>query len=433
MILEILNELERNNSRLHKESVLKNHKSLALLEKVLKYTLDTVRYQFYIKAIPEYKTGEIKYTLDQAIDLIVANLVTRKITGNQAIEFLRSVLSAVNEADSEVISRMIKRDLRCGVSDSTVNKIFKDLIFTYPCLLATSYSEKALNHITYPAYAQLKADGVRLNIVIDISKQDVRYYGRSGKEFNFNNVHDTELLAIANKYNKSIVLDGEALVRSGNDKFEFEPRCTGNGIISKGLHNTQLVEESEKITFVIWDLIEYSDFIEKKSTIMYVDRFATLQLVIKPSQSIQIIESFAVNSLKEAQLVYRNYISQGLEGIILKNYKGIWEDKRSKDLVKFKEELECELLVTGYKPGTGKFTGMIGSLDCCSKDGVLVNISGFTDDVRQLGFSHFDGKIITVKYNAIVTDSKTLTHSLFLPRFVEVRYDKSEPDTLLDK
>jgi len=111
---------------------------------------------------------------------------------------------------------------------------------------------------------------------------------------------------------------------------------------------------------------------------------------------------------------------------------GRWEDKRVKHQIKMKAELEADLLVTGFIPGTGKYEGKIGSLICQSLEGsVKVAVgTGLSDEERSLSPSEFKNKIVSIKYNALISDKKTKQKSLFLPVFIELRADKTVPDTL---
>jgi hypothetical protein len=110
---------------------------------------------------------------------------------------------------------------------------------------------------------------------------------------------------------------------------------------------------------------------------------------------------------------------------------GIWEDKRSKDQVKFKAELECDLMIVGWEEGTGKNKGRLGALICESADGAIrVNVgSGYTDEQRQeYVVDYVVGKVATVKYNARIQDKAGNVESLFLPTFIELREDKRIAD-----
>jgi ATP-dependent DNA ligase len=136
--------------------------------------------------------------------------------------------------------------------------------------------------------------------------------------------------------------------------------------------------------------------------------------------------------MEEAQDIYRHKLDDGEEGLVLKDPKGPWEDKRVKHQVKMKAELEADLRVTGLVPGTGKYKGKIGSLMVESADGDVKSAvgTGLDDDERALDPKEFLGKIVAVKYNALITDKKTGQKSLFLPVFVEIRDDKTVADTL---
>jgi len=130
-------------------------------------------------------------------------------------------------------------------------------------------------------------------------------------------------------------------------------------------------------------------------------------------------------------------LSAGEEGTILKNFDHVWENKRSKGQVKLKAEKDCDLQVIGWNLGNvgTKLEGKMGSLICVSADRrVEVNISGFSDKLRQEIFENFDrdwkGKIVAVKYNErVASETRVDVDSLFLPRFQELREDKTMADT----
>lgn len=127
-----------------------------------------------------------------------------------------------------------------------------------------------------------------------------------------------------------------------------------------------------------------------------------------------------------------------------------WKNHTSTEQIKLKSEKVCELIITGYEHGTGKYEGGIGSFNCISHDGaVVVNVgSGLSDYER--GFERLDnadsskglslvcgfdgnryiGSIISVKFNELIQSESKETYSLFLPRFIEIRHDKTEADSL---
>jgi DNA ligase-1 len=163
-----------------------------------------------------------------------------------------------------------------------------------------------------------------------------------------------------------------------------------------------------------------------------------LELLVKEQKSkekkIWLVASDIVQNLEEAQAIFENYLSLGLEGLILKDGSGVWEDKRAKHQIKFKGELECDLKIVAVEEGTGKAAGMLGAIVCESSDGIVkVNVgSGFTDAHRkQYWKENLVDKIVAVKYNARIKN-KAGEESLFLPVFIEIRDDKSDADNAKD-
>jgi ATP-dependent DNA ligase len=137
-----------------------------------------------------------------------------------------------------------------------------------------------------------------------------------------------------------------------------------------------------------------------------------------------------VNDLYTAKRIFEKFLAEGQEGTILKSKDGIWEDKRSKEQIKFKGELECDLRVVDWEEGTGKNKGRLGALVCESEDGAIrVNVgSGYTDEQRNAYTKTVIGKVATVKYNARIQDRGGNVESLFLPVFIELREDKDIAD-----
>ena len=95
-----------------------------------------------------------------------------------------------------------------------------------------------------------------------------------------------------------------------------------------------------------------------------------------------------IKSMEQLVNTYKQLTSEGAEGVMLRAPNSPYETKRSKYLLKYKIKDDAEALVTGYTMGTGKYKGLLGSLDCQliiddvpSK--ITFNIgTGFTDKDR---------------------------------------------------
>tara|TARA_Y100000590_G_scaffold452561_1_gene595946 strand:- start:4726 stop:6102 length:1377 start_codon:yes stop_codon:yes gene_type:complete len=442
---DILTELESDNSRLFKEEILRKNLDNETLKRVLKAALDPYT-QYYQRKIPKYSRKE-----DQPIKSLnwalsgLNQLTSREYTGNAAIDHLQKILSLVTEENAEVIKRVVTKDLKCGVSIATVNKIFgKDFIKTYPCMLASAFNQKAFEAIKYPALVQTKMDGMRANIIID-SEGVVDVRSRNGKqialsghfdEFVKNVFYKSPTLANLDTFHGA-VLDGELLVLDENDLYILD-RKTGNGILNKAVKETITPEETKRVRFVCWDMIPLEDFKEGLCKIPYFDRLDVLRERMdgvynaQEDHLISILQTETVGNYAGCEEIFNEALEAGEEGVIVKNGDSPWEDKRSKYQVKMKAELEADLLVEGVVEGTGKYAGQVGSLVCTTKDGNLrVNVgSGLSDEQRKKDPDEYIGKIVSVKYNEKIKDKNSDYWSLFLPIFQELRLDKTVADNL---
>ena len=432
---DILNELRATSSRNAKEALLKQHVGDEQLKETFRLALDPLT-QFYQRKIPEYKPKtKSKLNLDDAF-VALGELSSRKVTGNAAIEYLRNLLESVNSSDARVIERIIQKDPDCGVQTSTVNKIWKDLVHDYPCMLASAYDEKLVDKVKFPAIVQLKMDGMRFNAIVNANSKSVEYRSRNGKEVKVDNwLLDEAFLEMAKNIGMAnVVFDGELLVV--DDAGKPLDRKTGNGILNKAVKGTITKAESQQVRATIWDVIPMQYFKIGKCEVDYETRLATVVTAISNlghnlNYLVSVVETHFVQNAYEARRVFEKYYAEGQEGIILKTRDGIWEDKRSKGQIKYKGELECDLLCVGWEVGTGKYKGLLGSLVLQSSD-AKVNVSvgtGLTDEMRQtLTEKDVLGKVVTVKYNARI-NNKQGEDSLFLPVFLEIREDKTAADS----
>ena len=380
--------------------------------------------QFYIRKIPDYTCdGSNTYTLEDAY-VSLMQLSNRQVTGNAAIEFLRELLTGMSPNDASVLERVIGKDLKCGAGNSLTEKTWKGLIPTYPVLLCSPQSEKLLAKLPWKTgvVAQVKSDGARCNVVVQ--GNTVRVFSRNGKEIN--TLGRFDFLSVL----EDCVIDGELLHNAAN-------RQTGNGIVNRCIKGEPVKEETEGLRLVAWDLISLVDFDAGKGTVSGDVRLKQLEQVVAhfKNPALVLVEGKMVYSIEEAQTFYQEMIDRGEEGIICKHPKHIWEDKRSKDLVKFKAEETATLRCVGWEYGKAgtKNAKRLGNIICETSDGLLrVNVgTGFSDEQRDsIKEEDIVGKLVEVMYNQKILGKNNEKHSLFLPRFLDFRLDKDEADTL---
>lgn len=431
-ILEILDSLAADNSRIAKENILTKNKDNDTLKRVVTMALDPML-QFWIRKIPAYNSLRQldAETLEWGLDKLKV-LSTREKTGNAAIEHLTMVLSSVDASDANVIERVIGKDLKCGVSVATVNKIWPKLIHEYPIMLASGYDQKLVDEIEFPAVAQLKLDGMRANVVVENGK--VAIFSRNGKPVDILGQFDEAFLAMSE--GQDMVFDGELMVMLEDGK--FMDRKGGNGICNKAVKGTISDREASMIHIVLYDLIDdLAAWRKGIHKVAYRDRVTKLSDKLKkfPNTKGSLVDGKLVSYPHEAEEYFNEVFARGEEGIILKDLAFVWENKRSKGLIKYKGELECEMRVVGWEEGTGKNVGRLGALIIESEDGVIqTNVgTGFSDEQRaEFTPENTIGKIVSIIYNARIKSKGDAKERLFLPRFIELRDDKDKADSSKD-
>ncbi len=283
---------------------------------------------------------------------------------------------------------------------------------------------KEIGRIQFPCFAQTKMDGMRGVIV----KRDgrVTVFSRNGNTMTKLDKHFEEIL----KSVDNVVMDGELTVVDSDGK--LLDRKTGNGILNKTVVETVSDEEVSRVRFTAWDLIDVCNFDKGVDNMTGVERLAKLRAIPK-HPLFEVVQTFEIANMEEAQDLFKKQLADGQEGIILKNNNHIWEDKRSKQCVKMKEVIEMDLKITGIVEGTGKASGMCGAIEVENRDGsIKSNVgTGMDDATRQDIWSRkadLVGTIVTVKCNGVISRKGADSKSLFLPVFVELRLDKTESD-----
>lgn len=393
---------------------------------------------FYIKNIPlnyDNVPGKNDITDPNSLE-ILRKLSSREITGNAAKTELFRLYRNLTKDSRFILEKIIDKSFDCGISIKTINKVWPGKIPEFNVMLCHPLNDNTESKLVYPVYAQVKYDAARINIIVKDNK--VRYFTRNGKEYLIENyVLDNNFLLMA--HGEDVVFDGELFKNDSG-------RLNSNAVATKFVRGTASADDHLNVRIVLWDVIPLNDFIQGKGNVSYEKRFNELtkmydiykvgnKLFSESDINISLAETHEFNKFIDVIKFNEDCIVKGLEGIIVKNKHSVWEAKRSYNTLKMKEELESELKVIGIAEGTGKYEGLCGALICSSEDG-LVNVSvgtGLNDNQRELykpdNKNAIINKIITVRHNGIISNVSG-AYSLYLPRLVEVRVDKTEADTL---
>jgi DNA ligase-1 len=425
----VISDLEKHASRLNKEQIIFEQAKEGNSEffEGCRLALDPM-ITFGLKQIPE-KTDEDGAGLDwDSFSLIITGFVNRSLTGNLARDTVANMMKSATKAQwNGWYRRILIKDLRCGVSEKTVNKVVEKewpeyAIPVFSCQLA----HDSANHeskVTGKKLIEVKLDGVRV-ITIVYPDGRVDMFSRNGKEL-VNFPHVTEQISAVVKKTPPpypVVLDGEIMSSSFQD-------------LMTQVHRKSDVKANDAI-LNLFDMCPLEDFEkgfwDKSQTV----RSQMVQTWVEQNNALLPNVTCLANELVDldtdaGQLRYKEINAQavagGYEGIMIKDPDAGYECKRSVAWLKLKPFIEVSLTVVAVEEGTGKNVGRLGALVCEGDDDgrrILVNVgSGFSDDQRIDYWNNRKKvvrKVSEVRADAI-TQNQDGTYSLRFPRFLRFR------------
>jgi DNA ligase-1 len=314
--------------------------------------------------------------------------------------------------------RILIKDLRCGITHKTVNKFSQYKVPVFECMLATD-SAKHEKKMTGEMLIEPKLDGVRVIVICDVDKDEVKLFSRNGKELlNFPEINK-QFDDMLDQLDESMVFDGEVM----SDDFQTLMR----EIHRKGGAKTK----DAKLN--LFDCMPLIHFMAGGSRDAITERKKWLEGYTY-GPNINLVEYVKMNlSEPDGQKQFADYnklcIDRGFEGIMVKPVGGIYECKRSVGWLKVKPFIEVSLKVVDTEEGTGRNAGKLGALVVEGTDMdkfIKTNVgSGLTDTDRETFWEAKDkliGQIVEVRADAITQNQDTDNEwSLRFPRFLRFR------------
>ena len=425
---EIITRLEADNSRLAKEAVLQSAMEEGLDEffEGVRMALDPL-VTFGVKQVPEKDEVISAQGCEWKVFKQLADqLQARELTGHAARDAIELVMSsATAEQWNMFYRRILIKDLRCGVSEKTVNKIAKKFpqyaVPTFTCSLA----HDSANHekkMVGKKQIEIKLDGVRVITIIQGDK--VEMFSRNGKQFhNFGHIiAEIEAVIKDHPVPYPLVLDGEVMSANFQDLMKQVHRKDGKQSTDAVLH---LFDTIPLGCFQAGSWDKPQSF-RSAITKAWVEDHTS---VLKHVQALDWEEVDLSTNEGQQRFVELNKaaVDGGYEGVMIKDVDAPYECKRTHAWLKAKPFIEVTLEVTDVEEGTGRNEGRLGAVVCAGVDDgkdIRVNVgSGFTDDNRSDFWTHRNdlvGQLVEVRADA-VTQNQDGTYSLRFPRFKTFR------------
>ena len=430
-----IRDLEASDSRLHKERVIEKALMASKLGSANAqcflfncYQAYNPYYTFHVKQVPESSGIEHAENPWPVFWGLLEGLRTRSFSGHRARDAILETMKRFDSLEwNNLCRRVITKDLRCGISEKTLNKVLGKTEWKIPvfsCQLAQDSTDqpKKLKGIKR---LECKLDGVRVLAVVQGT--DVTLYSRNGKVFaNFPQIaqaieDNRKALGLPNHTSYSFVLDGE-IVGESFQKLMKQAHRKSDAV-------------TDGMVYHVFDIIPLDSFIEGHYNAQQHKRIEMLERVrakLPADGPIQIMNGLDVDlDTAEGHDIMQRYaeaaVEGGFEGIMIKSMDAPYLCKRTDSWMKWKPTITVDLKIVGFEQGTGRNADRLGAIICEGDDNgrhICVNVgSGLSDGDRDEYWRSRDlllGHLVEIQADA-VTQNQDGSYSLRFPRFLRFR------------
>ena len=273
-------------------------------------------------------------------------------------------------------------------------KVFPMLAHTYDPLS----SKNTKNGIVFPCYVQPKLDGLRCicylvpNGSSSTGEPKVVAQSRTGAYFETVEHICAELRPILLK-NPGLILDGELYTA----ELPFEELA---GLIKrKKASSSHTNANIQRIKYHIYDIVVDGDYSER------YDRIVGAISKADKCHHLEVVDTRLINGLSEFRQAFGEYVAAGYEGIMLRNADGVYrQNYRSHDLQKYKEFVEAEYPIVGFKEAAGRDAGTVVWVCATAEEREFSVRPRGTQEQRRQWFQdapQYVGKLLTVIYQEL--------------------------------
>ncbi len=327
----VITSLEDHSSRLNKEQIILEQAREGNSEffEGCRLALDSM-ITFGLKQIPEKKDEDGPGLSWDSFTLAITGFVNRDVTGNTARDMVASMMQSATKAQwNNWYRRILIKDLRCGVSEKTINKVVEKewpeyAVPVFSCQLA----HDSANHegkVKGKKYIEVKLDGVRVLTIVRTDGR-VEQFSRNGKEL-VNFEHITKQISAVVKKDPpkyDLVLDGEVMSSSFQD-------------LMKQVHRKSDVEANDAVLH-LFDMCPLDKFQEgcwdkdQETRSLYVYEWHKKHKADLPNVAVvghELVDLDTDEGSKRFKEINQFAIDGGYEGIMIKDPKAPYECKRT--------------------------------------------------------------------------------------------------------
>jgi DNA ligase-1 len=281
---------------------------------------------------------------------------------------------AMKEAHSRWTKKQSKEGYRISQVEAMSMDVKESLEGGFSPMLA--HDRKHLHKIVFPCFGQPKLDGNRC--IAMCKNGTISLFSRSGKKI-ITVPHIIEDLHRIGMKDEEI-FDGELYNHSKLD-FDDLSGCLRAGV-NVDLSKTSLMEYHIYDFPRIWWVDELAD-----EEIDYETRLTAWRHThdICQGSSIQNVETVLINNEDEMKTFHLKCVEEGYEGSIFRNCDGKYVQKRSYDLIKYKDFVDDFFQICDIEDGRGKYKGIVARYICLIPEGMTITMdsSGATQRVPK--------------------------------------------------
>jgi len=448
---EVIELLEGTSSKTEKEAIVTQafHDGCFEFFRGAQLAYDK-RVTFGTKTVPLHKTisaDDDSLTFDD-FAILTDMMRQRHVTGGDAVTAMEVTAEHCDEQMWDGwYRRVLLKDLRCGATESTINKALNAIAKTgdktaedylvpvFTCQLAHP-RDKYEKLMKGKKLIDLKLDGARILAECDKENDTVTLMTRNGLLIeNFPHVNKLLMDRLMPKLTRSVMMDGEMTAK------DFKA-------LMSQLHRKTGVDTGD-MNYAIFDCIPLADFRAGKSPLTQIERDKAAQWACRTiaDDHIFMIEKEMIDldtpeGVARLEEFHETATLAGFEGTMVKDPKAPYVTKRSSAWLKIKPWVTVDLQVIECKLGDAgkKYENTLGRIDCAGFDGeqdkfIRVDVGEGTkgsmpDVVRDLLWSirHLLPGLTVEILGHEVSKDKDDNYSIRHARLVTFRADKDGTD-----
>jgi len=378
-VIDILEALEADNSRLYKEAILLPRKGDNTLQRFFALAFDPWKNWGVAKYDRPKSPGPRGHGDDltlEFLDLLV-RLDKRELKGNAAKKAVSELIASGDGLAQKWLERLLWRNLRCGVSSTTVNKMWPGTVVPFAVALAGTLPTKGVNGnfvfsepVAYPVRVEAKLDGLR--VVAVKSKGEVTLYTRNGTVLETLPRIKAAIEALSSD---DFVLDGEAMGEDWNESASV-------------VMSAKSKKDDSTMCYHVFDCVPLADWQAQKSELHYRARLLDLQTIVGDTTGtpFRYVKSTMANNEAELRAFYEECLDESYEGVMLKDLKAVYQWKRSSAILKLKPVATEEGVVVGWYEASKatKRAGQFGGFKVLTPNGVVTRVGGgYSDKLKN--------------------------------------------------